>query len=475
MAETLRPELCVIGGGSAGRSAATAAVALGPSVVLIEKRKLGAECLGGDCLLSQALRAAASRAALARSARPVGVTAEVVDFSKVREHVQGVIASQAPAASSARLAALGVRVIGGEAKFKDRRTVEAGETQIRARRFIVATGAGAVLPPIPGLETGPYLTGDSILDLRSLPGHLIVIGAGHSGLELAQAFRRLGSAVTVLEAAQPLADEDPECAAIVLDQLEREGVVIRSGVNIASVSYAGGRVAVTIDGDNEPIEGTHLLLAAGRQPSFDGLALDRARVRHDKAGIRVNRTLRTSNRRIYAIGDAAAGQPRSTHAGHYQAGVAVRNALFRQRLRVEYDAIPRVTYTDPELAQVGLTEAQLRKQARKRRIAIRILRWSYNDNDRAQAERAVRGHIKVITDTKGAILGVTIVGAQAGELIGIWALAMAQKLNIRAMADLVLPHPTLSEIGKHAAIDFFTPSLTPSMLRRIIVWLRSFG
>jgi pyruvate/2-oxoglutarate dehydrogenase complex dihydrolipoamide dehydrogenase (E3) component len=194
-------------------------------------------------------------------------------------------------------------------------------------------------------------------------------------------------------------------------------------------------------------------------------------VRTGKGGILVNRKLKTSNRRIYAIGDVAAGQPRFTHAANHHAGLVIRNALFRLPVRLNNDALPWVTFTEPELAQAGLTEAR----ARERRIKIRILRWPYHDNDRAQAERETQGHIKIITNKKGKILGVTIVGAQAGELISMWSLALAQELNIRAVAGVVLPYPTLAELGKRAAVDFFTPSLTRPFVRRIIAWLRIFG
>jgi pyruvate/2-oxoglutarate dehydrogenase complex dihydrolipoamide dehydrogenase (E3) component len=306
-----------------------------------------------------------------------------------------------------------------------------------------------------------------------LPAHLIVIGGGPIGMELAQAFRRLGSAVTVCETMRPLGKDDPECAAIVCDQLERDGVVLRSGVKVTSVAYAADNVTLTIEGANgeEKITGTHLLVATGRKPTVDGLNLDNARIKYDGRGVHVGKNLKTSNRRVYAIGDCAAGQLQFTHAANYHAGLVIRNALFRLPVKVNNDAVPWVTYTEPELAQTGLSEAE----ARKRGLKFRILRWPYHDNDRAQAERATHGHIKVITSSKGAILGATIVGAQAGELITTWTLAIAQKLNIRAMTGIVIPYPTLSEIGKRAAIDFFSPSLTKPVVRRIIAWLRLFG
>ncbi len=476
MAETLTPDVCVIGGGSAGLSVAAAAAAFGVPTVLVERDKMGGECLNNGCVPSKALLAAAKHAATMRSSQAFGVNATgvTVDFARVREHVQETIAAIAPTDSAERFTGLGVRVIKGHARFKDHRTVAVGDAvEIRARRFVIATGSTAAVPAIPGIDSGPYLTNETVFDLKELPQHLIIIGGGPIGLEMAQAFRRLGSAVTVLEAAVALAKDDPEAAAVVLGQLEREGVVIKTGVKIARIAHAGGCVSVTLDagGSDETLEGTHLLVAAGRRPTTDGLDLEAAHIRHDRTGIFVNKKLKTSNKRVYAIGDVAAGQLQFTHAANYHAGLVIRNALFRMPVRVTNKLVPWVTYTEPELAQAGLTEAQARSAGFK----IRIMRWSYHDNDRAQAERATHGHIKLVTDKKGNILGATIVGAQAGELIATWSLAIAQRLNVRAFAGIVLPYPTLAEIGKRAALDYFTPSLTRPLVRRIIAWLRIFG
>jgi len=475
MAETLTPDICVIGAGAGGLSVVAAAAAFGVQTVLIERHKMGGDCLYTGCVPSKALLATAKRAEATRNAAPFGVNAQgvIVDFRKVHDYVHDTIAAIAPNDSIERFTGLGVRVIQGHAKFKDRKTVTVGDIEIRARRFVIATGSTPAVPPIPGIDIGPYFTNETIFDLEERPEHLIIIGAGPVGLELAQAFRRLGSSVTVLEAAQPLAKDDPECAAIVLDRLEREGVVIRSGVNVVGIAHAGATVTATIEsaGAEQTITGSHLLVAAGRKPTVDELDLDAAGIRYDRTGIAVNRKLKTRNRRVYAIGDCAAGQLQLTHAANYQAGLVIRNALLRLPVRVDNDVVPWVTYTEPELAHTGLTEAQ----ARARRIAIRIARWPYHDNDRAQAERETHGHIKVITTRKGKIVGATIVGAQAGELVGMWTLAIAQGLNIRAFTGIVLPYPTLSELGKRAAIDFFTPSLTSPWVRRIIAWMRVFG
>ncbi len=475
MAETLRPDICVIGGGPGGLSVAAAAAVFGAPTVLVEGRNMGGGSLNTACVPSKALLAAARRAEAARSAKMLGVDARDpgVNFSGVHRHIHSAIAAVAPTDSAERFTGLGVRVIHAQAKFKDRNTVVAGDVEIRARRFVIATGSRPALPAISGLDSGPYLTSESIFDLEERPEHLIIIGAGRTGLELAQGFRRLGSSVTVLEAGQSLDKDDPECVAVVLAQIEREGVVIRSGVNVVGISHSGRTVTATIEtgGAEQTITGSHLLVATGRTPSIADLGLDKAGIRYEQSGIVVSRKLKTGNRRVYAIGDCIAGAFQLTHAANYHAGLVIRNALFRLPVRVNNDCIPWVTFTDPELAQIGLTEAQ----ARQRGIKIRVTRWPYHDNEGAQAEGVPRGHIKVITTAKGKIVGVTIVGAQAGELIAMWVLAVARNLNLRDVTDLVLPYPTLAEIGKRAAINYFMPSLTGVWTRRIIGWMRIFG
>jgi pyruvate/2-oxoglutarate dehydrogenase complex dihydrolipoamide dehydrogenase (E3) component len=474
MAERLTPDICVIGAGSGGLSVAAAAAGFGVPVVLIEKGKMGGECLNTGCVPSKSLIAAAKHAQAVAEARAFGIAAEpaYIDFGKIHRHVHDVIAAIAPNDSKERFNGLGVRVIEGAARFKDRNTVVVGEgTEIAARRFVIATGSSPALPPIAGLDAVPYLTNETVFDLTTRPEHLIVIGAGPIGLELAQAFRRLGSAVTVLEAAQPLAREDGECAAIVLDALAREGVDIRGNVAVRRVEGVGSNIEVVVGGDTEQaIKGSHLLVATGRKANVDGLALEHAGITCDRSGIVVDKGLKTANRRVYAIGDVA-GRGQFTHLANYHAGVVIRNALFRLPVRVNADLVPRVTFTDPELAHVGLTEAE----AKARGIVIRVLRWPYHENDRAQTERETVGHIKVVADGRGKILGATIVGAGAGELITTWTLAISRGLHIRALAGIIVPYPTLAEIGKRAAVTYFLPSLTNIWVRRIIALLRRFG
>jgi pyruvate/2-oxoglutarate dehydrogenase complex dihydrolipoamide dehydrogenase (E3) component len=478
MAEQLTPDLCVIGGGAAGLSVAAGAAALGVPVVLIERGQMGGECLNTACVPSKAMIAAGKRAEAFRTSAPFGIKPAKpdVEFSEVNDHIHRVIDAIAPNDSKERFAGLGVRVIEGQANFRDSKTVVVGpetdvQFEIRARRFVIATGSRPAVPAIWGLEQVPYLTNENAFELRERPKHLIVLGGGAAGLELAQAFRRLGSEVTVLDAAQPLGNEDPECTAIVFDTFAREGITIRSSVKVERVRQLRQQIEVVLAGDSEEtIQGTDLLVATGRRPNIDALDLGAARIKHGPHGIVVNKRFRTSNRRVYAIGDVT-GLPASTHSASHQAALLLRHLLFRLPIRMNADEIPRVTFTDPELAHVGLTDMQ----ARERHGAIRVLRWPYHDNDRAQTEREIRGHIKVVTNTKGTVLGVTIVGAAASEQIAVWTLAINHGLNIRALAEIVVPYPTYVEIGKRAAITFFAPRLTTAWVRRILSLLRRFG
>jgi pyruvate/2-oxoglutarate dehydrogenase complex dihydrolipoamide dehydrogenase (E3) component len=469
--DELRPDLCVIGAGAGGLSVAAAAAAFGVPVVLIEKGRMGGDCLNYGCVPSKALLAAARRVADMRTASDLGVNAAAVrvDFPAVAQHVRDTIAALAPNDSAARFTGLGVRAVAGSAQFADRETVTVDDRfTIKARRFVIVTGSTPSVPRIPGIAQTPFFTNETIFDLALQPEHLLIVGGGPVGVELAQAFRRLGSTVTVIEAATPLGKDDPECAAVVLAALERDGVVFRSGVRLVKVAGAS-TIQVTLSG-GEVIEGSHLLIAAGRTPTIEGLGLERAGVATTPHGITVDRHLRTTNKHIYAIGDVIGGL-QFTHVANDHAGIVIRHALFRLPARIRYDAIPWVTYTDPELAQVGLTE----DQARRAGHAVRILRWPYHENDRARIERASGGHIKVVTNRRGRILGATIVGRDAGELISIFTLAITQRLNIRALAGFIVPYPTLAEIGKRAAMSHFTPSLTSPMVRRIIGWLRRLG
>ncbi len=467
-------DLCVIGAGSGGLSVAAAAVAFGQRVVLIEKGKMGGDCLNYGCVPSKALIAAGHRAHAMRSSAAFGIrpVEPEIDARAVHDHVKGVIAAIAPNDSVERFQGMGVKVIQATARFVDKQTVAAGEHRITARRIIIATGSSPLVPPIPGLSDTPHFTNETIFDNQQPIGHLIVIGGGPIGMELAQAHRRLGAEVTVLEGQKALGKDDPEMSAIVLDHLRREGIDIREGALVTRAEGSLGDVRVTVgEGQTaETIQGTHILVATGRRPNLSELRLEAAGIRHDRTGITVSPGLVTSNSRVFAIGDVTGGL-QFTHVANYHAGIVIRRALFRLPARVDTTQIPWVTFTDPELAHVGMTEDQARASHGK----VNVLRWPYHENDRAQAERVTRGHVKVVVGRGGRILGATIVGAHAGELIQMWSLAISQKLKIKAMTGFVSPYPTLSEVNKRAAIKYFASAPGNPLVRKVIGFLAKLG
>ena len=474
MAKALKVDICVIGAGSGGLSVAAGASRMGASTALIERGKMGGDCLNYGCVPSKALLAAGHAAQAVRGAGRFGVRAAAPDIESggVYGHVQGTIAAIAPNDSVERFEGLGVKVIQSPARFTGPREIAADGTRITARRIVIATGSSPAVPPIAGLGDVPYLTNETIFDLGTVPAHLIVIGGGPVGIEMAQAHRRLGAKVTVVEMFSIMASDDPELVDVVRARLAGEGIDLREGVTVARVEKAGNGVAVVIAGNGaeDRVQGSHVLIAAGRRPNVGGLDLEKAGIAYSPAGIEVDARLRTTNRRVFAIGDVAGGY-QFTHMAGYHAGIVLRNALFRLPAKVDTRAVPWVTYTAPELAQVGLTEDRARKQAGD----IRVLRWPFAENDRARAERETDGLVKVITTPRGRILGAGIVGAHAGELIHAWVLAIGQKIKIGAVAGMIAPYPTLGEANKRAAGSFYTPALFGERTKRIVRFLSHFG
>ncbi len=472
MSEKLKVDLCVIGAGSGGLSVAAGAVQMGASVALIEKGEMGGDCLNYGCVPSKALLAAAKAAHAHRSGAKFGVAADepTVDFAAVNAHVKDVIAGIAPHDSQERFEGLGCTVIRDAARFTGPTTVEAGGYSIEARRVIISTGSSPFVPPIDGLDSTPYFTNENIFDNTELPERLIVVGGGPIGMEMAQAHRRLGSEVVVLEGAKALGKDDPEVTAIALDNLRAEGLDIREGAMAERVSNDGGKVQVHLAG-GEVVEGTHLLMAVGRKPNIDGLDLEKAGIEYSRRGINVGANLKTSNKKVYAIGDVTGGL-QFTHVAGYHAGVVIRSALFRMFwAKAGTDHIPWVTYVDPEIAHVGLTEADAKK---KFGMGVSVLRFEANETDRARAERTGRGLIKVVL--KGSkIVGASIVGKGAGEMIHLWAFAIANKQKIGAMAGYVAPYPTLGEASKRVAGSYYTPKLFSDRTRKIVGFLSKFG
>lgn len=475
MNKLLTPDICVIGGGSGGLTVAAAAASFGVSVVLVEKGKMGGDCLNYGCVPSKAMIASGKLAHAMRHSEEFGIKENTpqIDFQGVHDHIQSVIGAIAPNDSVERFTALGVHVIEDEGRFINPRSVVAGDHEIRARRFVIATGSSPMVPPIPGLEAVDYLTNETVFEQTRKPNHLIVIGGGPIGMEMAQAHRRLGAQVTVIEAFSALGKDDPELTAIALENIRADGVNILEGAKVTSVerrARTGVRVMYETEDGNGTIEGSHLLVAVGRKANVEGLGLERAGVKHTPRGINVNAKLRTNRRRIYAIGDVSGGL-QFTHVAGYHAGLVIRAILFRLPAKENRHIIPWATYTDPEIAHVGMKE----DEARARYKIIRVLRWPYGENDRAQAERKTTGLIKMVTGKKGTILGVSIVGANAGEMINTWALAISKEMTVQDVAGYVPPYPTMSEIGKRAAITYFSPMTRLPGVRRLIRFLRIFG
>lgn len=475
MTEYLKPDICVIGAGSGGLGAAIAAAGLGASVVLVEKGRMGGDRLNAGGVPAMALLAAARRAHLARHAAAFGVPGEAgeVDFGRVRQHVRQVVDEVSVNDTEARLGALGVKVIREAARFADRRTVVAGDHAIRARRFVVATGSVPRVPPVPGLDGVAFLTSETVFDLPRRPRHLVVLGGDATAIELAQAFRRLGSAVTVIVAGRALGEFDREASATVLDALRAEGVAILEGADVTSVAGRAPtnvRIQIEVDGRGETIDGSHLLLCLGRSPNTEGLDLETAAIARGPDGIGVNGRLRTTNRLVHAIGDVVPG-PRSAHRAEFHAGLVVRAILFRLSIDHRRRVLPSVAFCDPEIARVGLDETAARARFR----TIRILRWPYSENDRARAEREIRGFVKLVTDRRGVILGVTLVGAAAGEQIALWTLVVSRAMTVADLADAAFPYPTFGEIGKRAAITYFASAARRPSARFLVRLLRLFG
>ncbi len=480
MSEVLNPDICVIGGGSGGLVVASAAAAFGVSVVLIEKGKMGGDCLNYGCVPSKAIIAAGKHAQSIREAPNFGVTTGAkdtaeprVNFKQVHDHVQGVIDTIAPMDSQERFEAMGVTVLREHARFTDKKTVVAGDTTIKARRFVVATGSSAFIPPIPGIEKVQYETNETLFERTRNPGHLVVVGGGPIGMEMAQAHHRLGAKVTVVESEKALGKDDPELTAIVLDKIRGEGVEILEGTKVTSLANklnGGALVHVESDSGSRSIDCDTLLIATGRAALVDGLGLEEAGIEFTRRGIKVDNKMRTTNSRVYAVGDVVGGM-QFTHVAGYQAGLVIRSILFRLGAKQNSQIIPWCTYTDPEIAQVGHTEASAREAFKD----VRILRWPYAENDRAQAEKKTTGLIKIIARKNGKIEGVSIAGAMAGEMMNIWALAVSQNMKLKDVTAYIPPYPTMSEIGKRAATSFYTPQTKRPVVRGVVRFLQMFG
>lgn len=456
-------ELCVIGAGSAGLSVTAGAAMLGRNVLLFEGAEMGGDCLNHGCVPSKAILKAGKMAHAQRSGEAFGIAPvePTVDWQAVKDHIQDVIATIAPVDSVERFEGLGATVITEYARFVDANTVESDTTRVRAKRFVVAVGSRASAPPIPGLDTVDYATNENIFSLDKFPTHLLVIGAGPIGLEMGQTFHRLGAEVTIIDIAPPLGRNEPEHAQVLVKALEEEGVTFHAPVKTKEIRKTQTGVEVELE-DGTIIAGSHLLVAAGRAPAVDGLGLETAGIAFDRRGIETDGNLRTTNKKVYAAGDVAKGMGGLTHIAGFHAGQLFKNFfLLPQGLNKGFstaktDRMPAAIYTEPELANIGLSEAQARE---KYGDAVQVAEFHFDENDRAIAERSTKGGVKIIVGKKGKILGGSVVGAHAGEMIHMLSVAMTGKMKVSALAQIISPYPTRSEAVKRAASSLFTDSL----------------
>ncbi len=466
-------DLAIIGAGAGGLSVAAVAAQLDLKVALIEQNKMGGDCLNAGCIPSKSLIAAAHAARTFITCEPFGikpVTPEI-DFARVMAYVAHVINQLAPNDSVERFTTLGAHVIQGLAKFIDKNTLLVNNTKIQARRFIIATGSSPAIPPIPGLTETNYFTNETIFNLQTKPEHLIIIGAGPIGCEMAQAFLHLGVKVTLLEAFTMMPRDEPELVDCLRQLFKEQGITLYEKINILQIKEINKIITITLGSteNSQTVSGSHLLIATGRMPNIKNLALEKAGVAYTPKGIQVNAYLQTSNKKIYAMGDAA-GSFQFTHVANYHAGIIIRHAIFKLRQKVNYRAISWVTYTTPELAHTGM----LSKEALALNPKNKIFILPFTENDRAVTANETVGMIKICVSPKGLILGASILAPHAGELILPWIQAIHQQKTLRELTDITIPYPTLNELSKRVAGLFYTPTLFSTVTKKIVNILKYF-
>jgi len=469
-------DLIVIGGGAAGLVAATGGASLGAKTALIEKNKLGGDCTWYGCVPSKTLLKSAQVFSLVKRLKEFGITADSdieLDGSLVMAHVRDVIKKISEHHPPEVFEKRGIKMLFGASKFIDQYTVELGGQKIRAKRFILAMGSHPMVPPIEGLKDIDYLTNENVFDLKALPKSLAVLGGGPIGMELSLAFARLGVEVSIIEMADRLmAREDKEIADVLIEEFKKLGIKIYTGQKAVKFAKGEGLAEVTLEDKNKKqsvVKAEKVLVAVGRAANVEGIDLEKAGVKYSNRGVEVDAALRTSAKNIYACGDVA-GPYQFSHMAEYQAVIAVGNALFPFKRNVDYIAVPWCTFTDPEVARVGLTE----DEARAKYAGIKVYRSAYSGNDRAVTDAEEQGFAKVITDKKGFILGAHIVGANAGDIIHEYVFAKANKLKIGSLSSTIHIYPTLAQVVKRSADQYYTEMMDKAWIKSLFRLLLKF-
>ena len=455
-------DIGVIGGGAAGLTVAAGSAQLGAKTLIIEKEnKLGGDCLHYGCVPSKTFIKSAKVYHLLKNTRVFGlpsVDTPPVDFKSISRRIQKVIDTIQKHDSAERFCRLGAKVLFGSPSFTDAHTVKLDGTEISAKNWVIATGSSPGIPPLKGIEDTPFITNKDIFSLPRLPESIAVLGAGPIAIEMAQAFTRLGSKVHVIQrSSQILSKEDKDMADEVMDILAAEGVMFHLDSSILGVSFAGNMTCVTVknrDGKEVKINAEKMLIAMGRVPNLDGLGLDNAGVEYDKKGIKVDNKLRTTNKSIYAAGDVT-GAYQFTHAAGYEGGIVLSNAIFHLPRKADYRLLPWCTYTDPELASIGMNE----KRAKEAGIACRVFIEEFKDNDRGLVEGCPAGKIKMILNEKEKPIGVQILGMNSGDLLNEWVAVLNGGVKLTTLASAIHPYPTLGEISKRVAGTFLSPKI----------------
>ena len=462
-------DIGVIGGGSAGLTVTAGAAQFGAKTLLVEKEaKLGGDCLHFGCVPSKTLIRTAHIHHFMKTAKSFGlpqVEMPPVDFRAVSKRIQSVIDTIQKHDSEERFCSLGAKVMFGQPRFADEHTIKLNAHTYSAKNWVIASGSSAAVPPIDGLEDTPFITNRHIFSLNRLPQSMVILGAGPIAIEMAQAFARLGSQVTVVQRSdQILSREDKDMAELVMDVLRAEGVIFHLNTSVIRVDDQGSKREVQIEnsaGVKQALRTETVLVAMGRQPNLDGLNLGDIGVESDGRGLRVDRRLRTNQRHIYAAGDVT-GTHLFTHAAGYEGGVVISNTVFHLPRKVDYTLLPWCTYTDPELASIGMNE----KRAAEAGIDYSVWTEAFEGNDRSLAEGEKVGKIKMILDEKEKPLGVQILGPQAGELLNEWVAVLNGKVKLSTLASAVHPYPTLGEINKRVAGTYFSPKIFSEKVKK---------